>query len=37
MNGPRVGDLFMSLIHTCERNKVNPLEYLKECSGIARV
>jgi hypothetical protein len=24
MNGARVGDLFMSLIHTCELNKVNP-------------
>ena len=27
-NGARVGDLFMSLIHTCELNKVNPFEYL---------
>ena len=25
-----VGDLFMSLIHTCELNKVNPFEYLTE-------
>jgi transposase len=24
LNGARVGDLFMSLIHTCELNKVNP-------------
>jgi transposase len=30
MNGARVGDLFMSLIHTCELNKVNPFEYLME-------
>ncbi|MDQ1470679.1 MAG: transposase [Bryobacterales bacterium] len=30
MNGARVGDLFMSLIHTCELNKVNPFDYLKE-------
>ena len=30
MNGARVGDLFMSLIHTCELNKVNPFEYLTE-------
>jgi transposase len=30
MNGARVGDLFMSLIHTCELNKVNPLDYLTE-------
>jgi transposase len=29
-NGARVGDLFMSLIHTCEMNKVNPFEYLTE-------
>src|SRR5277367_1773540 len=28
MNGARVGDLFMSLIHTCELNKVNPFHYL---------
>ena len=28
MNGARVGDLFMSLIHTCELNRVNPFEYL---------
>jgi len=25
-----VGDLFMSLIHTCELNRVNPFEYLTE-------
>ena len=30
MNGARVGDLFMSLIHTCELNKANPLDYLTE-------
>jgi len=29
-NGDRVGDLFMSLIHTCELNKVNPFDYLTE-------
>ena len=29
-NGARVGDLFMSLIHSCELNKVNPFEYLTE-------
>ncbi len=28
MNGARVGDLFMSLIHTCELNKINPFDYL---------
>ena len=27
-NGARVGDLFMSLIHTCELNGVNPFDYL---------
>jgi transposase len=30
LNGAQVGDLFMSLIHTCELNKVNPFEYLNE-------
>ena len=29
-NGAMVGDLFMSLIHTCELNGVNPLDYLTE-------
>jgi len=29
-NGARVGDMFMSLIHTCELNKANPFEYLTE-------
>ena len=29
-NGARVGDLFMSLIHTCELNDINPFEYLTE-------
>ncbi len=27
-NGARVGDLFMSLIHTCELNGASPFEYL---------
>ena len=27
-NGARVGDLFMSLIHTCRLSKVNPFNYL---------
>lgn len=30
MNGAEVGDLFMSLIHTCELNKVNPFDYLTQ-------
>jgi hypothetical protein len=29
-NGAEVGDLFMSLIHTCELNGANPLDYLTE-------
>jgi transposase len=29
-NGARVGDMYMSLIHTCELNQVNPFEYLTE-------
>jgi len=29
-NGAHVGDLFMSLIHTCELNGVNPYDYLTE-------
>jgi hypothetical protein len=27
-NGARVGDVFMSLIHTCQLNRVNPFAYL---------
>ncbi len=27
-NGARVGDLFMSLIHTCELNGIDPFAYL---------
>jgi len=26
--GARTGDLFMSLIHTCRLNRINPFEYL---------
>jgi hypothetical protein len=29
-NGAEVGDLFMSLIHTCELNDLNPFDYLTE-------
>ena len=29
-NGAGVGDLFMSLIHTCELNDTNPFDYLTE-------
>jgi transposase len=30
VNGAEVGDLFMSLIHTCELNGANPLDYLTQ-------
>ena len=30
LNGARVGDLYMGLIHTCELNQVNPFDYLTE-------
>jgi transposase len=29
-NGARVGDVFMSLIYTCQLNQVNPFDYLTE-------
>ena len=29
-NGAHVGDLYMSLIHTCELNGANPFDYLTE-------
>jgi transposase len=28
LNGAQVGDLYMSLVHTCELNGVNPFDYL---------
>jgi transposase len=30
LNGAAVGDLFMSLIHTCELYGANPFDYLTE-------
>ncbi len=30
LNGAHTGDLFMSLIHTCELNRANPFDYLTE-------
>jgi len=30
LNGAHVGDVFMSLIHTCQLNDVNPFDYLTE-------
>jgi hypothetical protein len=35
-NGARVGDLFMSLIHTCELNDVNPFDYLTQLQKHAK-
>jgi hypothetical protein len=29
-NGARVGDLFMSLIYTCQLNEANPFDYLTQ-------
>jgi hypothetical protein len=29
-NGARIGDLYMSLIYTCELNRANPFDYLTE-------
>jgi len=28
LRGAKVGDIFMSLIHTCRLNSINPVEYL---------
>lgn len=36
-NGARVGDLFMSLIYTCQLNQVNPFDYLTELQQHAEV
>jgi len=35
LNGAEVGDLYMSLIHTCELNDVNPFDYLTELQRYA--
>jgi transposase len=34
-NGARMGDLFMSLIHTCELNRTNPFDYLTQLQRYA--
>jgi hypothetical protein len=34
-NGAHVGDLYMSLIHTCELNETNPFHYLTELQNHA--
>src|SRR5947199_6273997 len=36
LNGAGVGDLFMSLIHTCELNGANPFHYLSELQRHAK-
>ncbi len=36
VNGAAVGDLFMSLIHTCELNGANPFDYLTELQRHAK-
>ncbi len=36
MNGAQVGDLFMTLIHTCELNGVNSFDYLTELQRHAK-
>lgn len=36
LNGAEVGDLYMSLIHSCELNGVNPFDYLTELQRHAR-
>jgi transposase len=36
-NGARVGDLFMSLIYTCQLNEANPFDYLTELQQRAEV
>ena len=36
LHGSEVGDLFMSLIHTCELNEANPFDYLTELQRTAR-
>jgi transposase len=28
LRGARIGDIFMSIIHTCELNRINPFDYL---------
>ena len=36
LHGSEVGDLFMSLIHTCELASANPFDYLAELQRHAR-
>jgi hypothetical protein len=36
LRGAHVGDVFMSLIHTCELGGVNPFDYLTELARHAK-
>jgi hypothetical protein len=36
LHGSEVGDLFMTLMHTCELNGANPFDYLTELQRHAR-
>jgi hypothetical protein len=40
LHGARIGDVHMSLIHTCELNRVNPFDYLmalqQHAAGVAK-
>jgi hypothetical protein len=36
LHGAQVGDLYMSLIHTCELNGANPFDYLTELQRHAK-
>ena len=36
LHGAEAGDLFMSLIHTCELNEANPIDYLTQLQRHAR-
>jgi len=40
LHGARIGDVHMSLIHTCELNRVNPFDYLmalqERTAGVAK-
>jgi hypothetical protein len=36
LNGARVGDLFMTLIHTCQLCGANSFDYLIDCNDMPR-
>ncbi|MBV8867702.1 MAG: transposase domain-containing protein [Acidobacteriaceae bacterium] len=37
LNGAHTGDLFMSLIHTCELNGINPFDYVASYAAAPQV